>query len=634
MTNNDPYNVKTELTGGIDSIARFSTPEGGLHPQRLVLHELIIQTVSEREVLPSGQKNYDRFLGRTINKAQALESYQKLEKSGDYTPEKISAVLDELGLERLPVHDRAKQVMMITGGPGTGKSSLVDEFAKAQPEIYQSAVQINPDDYKNILARPKDFGALHSEYTHKESAMIAQKIIGRLDERMAAGLPAPHVMMDVVSPNPMRMAFAARFEQMKVSHGTAPAEVTLQRAYERGFNADGNIHGRVISSNVVLKGAAKASELLPNIFEHPHLEFKMVDTNVSFGDERPVIAEWSNDSKRLAVYDPDAFVDFVQRQHINTNAAHAEELWQGFEPTPAKLATDLKPYTDKGVQIDFMDSDKKPAVSISADHVEIHGNLPSKHGSGFMADMAETFGRIGKNGGFIAGTAFGTLSGAFTLAAGGSAAQAAEAVYEGVVPYGETQIDVLRGDTQAMKRSATIETTSNIGAAGGALAGAAIGTAIMPGVGTVVGAAVGGIGAGIASGEITALVYDNFSTIKSRAVHLSSEAADTLNAAVRGTANLWNRIAGNSGTPDINLTEVFNGLPCVATDGMPPEVASLIELKQSPALFKKQFETLKEDGSLDEVAAYIKDNPLLPEIEPACELPVNPQKIYTASLSF
>lgn len=633
MTNNNPYNVKTELTDGIDSMARFSGPDGGLHPQRLVLHELIAQIVSERRILPLGQKSYGGFLERTIGKAQALESYQKLEKSGDYTPEKISAVLDELGLERLPVHDRAKQVMMITGGPGTGKSSLVDEFAKAQPEIYQNAVQINPDDYKDILANPKDFSALHSEYTHQESAMIARKIMGRLDERMAAGLPAPHVMMDVVSPNPMRMAFAARFEQMKVSHGTAPAEVTLQRAYERGFDADGNIHGRVISSRVVLDGTAKASELLPNIFEHPNLEFKMVDTNVSFGDKRPVVAEWHNDAKRLAVYDPDAFVDFVQRQHINTNATHAGELWQGFEPTPGRLATDLKPYTDKGVQIDFMDSDKKPAMSISADRVEVHGNLPSKHGPGFMADMAETFGRMGKNGGFVAGAAFGTLAGAFTLAAGGSTAEAAEAVYEGVVPYGETQIDVLRGDAQAMKRSATVETASNIGAAGGALAGAAIGTMILPGVGTAVGAAVGGIGAGIASGEVTALVYDNFAAIKGRAVDLSSEAAGALNAAARKTATLWNRITG-SDAPNINLTEVFNGLPGVATDEMPPEVASLIELKQSPALFKKQFEALKEDGSLDEVAAYIKDNPLRQEIEPAYEYPANSQKIYTASLSF
>lgn len=632
MANNDPYNVKTELTDGIDSIARFSTPDGGLHPQRIVLHEMIIQTVSERKILLQG-KDFEESLRHSVNAARRVPTFQELEKSGDYTPEKISAVLDGLGLERLPVHDRAKQMMMVTGGPGTGKSSLVDEFAKTQPEIYRSAVQINPDDYRDILANPKDFGALHSEYTHKESAMIAQKIMDRLDERMAAGLPAPHVMMDVVSPNAMRMAFATRFERMKVSHGTAPAEVTLQRAYERGFDADGNTHGRVISSRVVLKGTAKASELLPNIFGHPNLEFKMVDMDVPFGDGRPVVAKWHNDSKRLAVYDPDAFVDFVQRQHINTNATHAGELWQGFQPTPERLATDLKPYTNKGIQIDFMDSDKKPAVSISADHVEVRGNLPSKYGPGFMADMAETFGRIGKNGGVIAGATFGTLAGVFTLAAGGSTAEAAEAVYEGTIPYGETQIDALRGDAQAMKRSATVETASNIGAAGGALAGAAIGTAILPGVGTAVGAAVGGIGAGIASGEMTALVYDNFTVIKSRAVHMSSEAADALNAAVRKTANLWNRIAG-SDTPNINLTDVFNGLPGVATDDMPPEVASLIELKQSPVLFKKQFEALKDDGSLDEVVAYIKDNPLLPEVERTYEHHTSPQKIYTTSMSF
>lgn len=120
-----------------------------------------------------------------------------------------------------------------------------------------------------------------------------------------------------------------------------------------------------------------------------------------------------------------------------------------------------------------------------SDNVAVHSNLPSKYGSGFMADMAETFGRLGKNGGLIAGAAFGTLAGAFTLAAGGNSAQAAEADYEGVVPYGETQIDAIRGDTQAMKRSATIETASNIGAASGAMAGAAIGTVIMSGITTL-----------------------------------------------------------------------------------------------------------------------------------------------------
>ncbi|PTN12502.1 RelA/SpoT domain-containing protein [Nitrosomonas aestuarii] len=259
------------------------------------------------------------------------------------------------------------------------------------------------------------------------------------------------------------------------------------------------------------------------------------------------------------------------------------------------------------------------------------GELDAKGSA--LGKVAETFGRLGKNGGLIAGVAFGTLSSAFTYAAGGSTAEAAEALYEGAIPYGETQIDALRGDPQAMKRSGLIETTSNIGAAGGALAGAAIGTAVMPGVGTAVGAVVGGIGGGLASGEITALVYDNFAAIKGRALHISNEAAGALNMAALKTASLWNWLKGPD-TPNIDLTAAFNGLPNAMVDDMPPEVVSLIELKQSPDLFEQQFESLKEDGSLYQVAAYIENNPLPPKSEQTYENRADPQKIYTASLSF
>lgn len=258
------------------------------------------------------------------------------------------------------------------------------------------------------------------------------------------------------------------------------------------------------------------------------------------------------------------------------------------------------------------------------------GELDAKGSA--LGKVAETFGRL-KNGGLIAGVAFGTLSSAFTYAAGGSTAEAAEALYEGAIPYGEMQINALRGDVQAMRRSGLTETTSNIGAAGGALAGAAIGTAVMPGVGTAVGVVVGGIGGGLASGEIAALVYDNFASIKGRALHVSNEAAGALNMAALKTASLWSWLKGPD-TPNIDLTAAFNGLPNAMVDDMPPEVVSLIELKQSPDLFEKQFESLKEDGSLYQVAAYIENNPLPPEGEQTYENRLDPQKIYTASLSF
>jgi hypothetical protein len=120
--------------------------------------------------------------------------------------------------------------------------------------------------------------------------------------------------------------------------------------------------------------------------------------------------------------------------------------------------------------------------------------------------------------------------------------------YEGAVPYGETQIDALRGDVEAVQRSATIETASNIGAAGGVLVGAAIGTAILPGVGTAVGAVVGGIGAGIASGEATEFIYDR---------------ADDI-------GDWW----------DESDDDLLERLPTEMDEAAPPELQHLVEIKR------------------------------------------------------
>lgn len=243
-----------------------------------------------------------------------------------------------------------------------------------------------------------------------------------------------------------------------------------------------------------------------------------------------------------------------------------------------------------------------------------------EHRNHRMAGMAETFGRLGKNGGFIAGAAFGTLSGAFTLAAGGNSAQAAEAVYEAAVPYGETQLAAFRHDPEAMKRSGLIETTSNIGAAGGALAGAAIGTAIMPGVGTAVGAVIGGIGGGLASGEITALVYDNFAAIKSSAVKVSDEVADAFNVAVRETASFWNWLADNDEPENAWL---LARLPMEIDNTAPPELQHLVEIKRllvqahekgaAPdtignieKMFDKAYDTYEKSGALEMAVASLE----------------------------
>lgn len=254
----------------------------------------------------------------------------------------------------MPLHAQPEQVMMVTGGPGTGKSSIVQEFAKENSDVYRDAVQIDPDHYKGLLANSDMLGITHAEYTHEESSTIARKIMGRLDERMTAGLPTPHVIMDVVAPSAERMAFAKKFDHMTVMTGTAPPEVTVQRAYDRGFNEDGTIKGRIIPARVVLDGAAKSSKLMPNVFEHPNLDLTIVNTDVPRGELPKLVASWDNNTRRLIVPDPDTFMDFVERQNINTSAQSPDEIYRGMDRSPQKMAETLKPYTDKAIQIDLL----------------------------------------------------------------------------------------------------------------------------------------------------------------------------------------------------------------------------------------------------------------------------------------
>jgi hypothetical protein len=155
------------------------------------------------------------------------------------------------------------------------------------------------------------------------------------------------------------------------------------------------------------------------------------------------------------------------------------------------------------------------------------------HGSKFLQNADDIKG-IGKNSGLVGGIIFGIGAGAATLAAGGSTAQAAEAVYETAVPYGETQIDLARGDIKAAARSATVETASNAGgvagAAAGAFAGAAAGS-VIPGLGTAAGAITGGIAGGLGGGmgaaAATEYTLDNAPGAWDKLVSISDSALDS-----------------------------------------------------------------------------------------------------------
>ena len=260
-----------------------------------------------------------------------------------------------------------------------------------------------------------------------------------------------------------------------------------------------------------------------------------------------------------------------------------------------------------------------------------------------LQGLAETFSNLGKSGGFVAGVAFGTLSGVFTLAAGGSKTEAAEVTYEAAVPYGETSLDLLDNDMEATARSATIETASNLGSLGGAVAGAATGAAIgsvVPVVGTTIGGVVGGvagaIGGGVGAGYITEKVYANFAAIKGGVIEVSQDAMHTLSAAAQAAKSVfgdtWDWVTGHD-KPPMDLTAVFNGLPNTVTNDMPPEVQSLIEVKANSDLFARQYEDLKAQGGLEAVAKYMADNPAPPEIAHTYDNQTAQQGIYTPGIN-
>jgi hypothetical protein len=224
-----------------------------------------------------------------------------------------------------------------------------------------------------------------------------------------------------------------------------------------------------------------------------------------------------------------------------------------------------------------------------------------------LKNAAESLTDFGKKAGPVAGVIVGTLAGAFTLAAGGSKAEAAQVVYEAAVPYGETQIDLARGDLLAAEKSATIETASNLGSLGGVAAGAAIGTMILPGVGTAIGAGIGALGGGVGTGYLTEKIHDNYAQIKSGAVQLADETAESLTNTVQKTKQF---LAGwFDRKPALDAQAAFNALPNSVTPDMPPEVAALVEVKASRELFTKHFAEIEKHGGLHEVHAYIKDHP-------------------------
>ncbi|MDX2094439.1 MAG: zeta toxin family protein [Alphaproteobacteria bacterium] len=353
-----------------------------------LLHELIIQAVTERRIDVDPTQPYDKQLQTTIRGVQATDEYKDLLSRGNVTQTEVATLLDHQHLQRLPTVDSANHVtmMMATGGPATGKSSIIKIIQRTNPEIYSNTAKINPDDYKPLLADRKIYGKDFADVAHAESSKLAAEIMTRLEQKMSAGR-SPHIVMDVVATSEHRMNFAKQAGQLIVVTGVVPVDVAVDRSYDRAKDL---VDGRRISTEVVISGARNVAAELPRVFDHPDVKFLVINTDVPYGSPNKPVAQLKNvnGKQTLVVSDPDIFIDLVGRQNLNIHAQAPTELYRPQDRSPATIAQGLKAYTDKGVTLAFLDSHGQVAMTMGQNGAQQIHSLASKLGNSFYAELA------------------------------------------------------------------------------------------------------------------------------------------------------------------------------------------------------------------------------------------------------
>jgi hypothetical protein len=349
-----------------------------------LLHEVIIQAVTEWKVARDPIQSYETQLTDVVSRVTSSAGYKALLQRSSFELADVTTLLEEANLPKLPVNAASDQqtFMMVTGGPATGKSELARKLRENFPAIYEDAAQINPDDYKLLLASRDKYGQAYADVAHGESSQLTDEILARLQQKIDAG-HAPDVVMDVVSPNERRMQLANQAGHLVVITGTVPPEEALNRAYERGLPAN----GRRVPTEIVLEGAKKVAQATPKIFEHHHLGMELYDTSGPAGAAAKNVAHWNQATSTLEVKNPDVFIDFVERQNLNQKATGADQLFQPGDRTPERIAQGLAAYTDRGVKLAFLDGQGQLALTLGKDGAEQIRPLSSQRGASFFPEL-------------------------------------------------------------------------------------------------------------------------------------------------------------------------------------------------------------------------------------------------------
>jgi len=262
----------------------------------------------------------------------------------------------------LPLWPNPDRFAWVTaGGPAAGKSSLKDKIGRERIDAGETKplCYVNPDEFRDFLLEKTGDPAkdsLHSSRTHGEASRITDIILERLDKMVKEDGLAPHIWLDMVSPDEKRTELARHGSaQVRLYVATCPPEEAVKRAFERGKNSPTD-KGRFVPTQVVLDGHKKASRGLAKALGAARGTLRLIDTHPTVPDPKEdyvLIAERDETMRTVTIHRATSFMAFINKAAINTGAEKQEELYVPETERNRIIADTLMSYPANNMALNF-----------------------------------------------------------------------------------------------------------------------------------------------------------------------------------------------------------------------------------------------------------------------------------------
>lgn len=344
----DQYNKNlAKNKNEIQTLAQKFSVERPTRDERQKMQEL-------QEITSFMEQNKERIIIDIVINSQILQSNRKLVKdfvSGDkglFNSEYIKQ------FNHLTLHSKeSRKSFLIVGGAASGKGGVTNSVKNAQ-EDPQDLLEINPDLYKKLLlpfSEVKGHEELHAALTHMESAIVFDNI-AETWQKMAENDQAPNILMDVQRAGNWQLGVLGTGDtNIYASSPVLPLTIALDRAYSRGLKT-----GRFVPTEEIIRGHKEQLKLNLNAMKKG-VSYQFYNTNISFGEIPPLIAEYNPAKSEMNIYDMHSMYDYFQKDELNVNARNLDTLSKA---TPKSTVAAILMHSE------FMDINIKSADKVIA----------------------------------------------------------------------------------------------------------------------------------------------------------------------------------------------------------------------------------------------------------------------------